>query len=389
MDRRLLWLALGTFAIGVEGFVIATLLPAIAGETGVSITEAGYLVFGYAIAYAVGAPVLSTLAGGIDRRALLSGTALVFAVGALLAALAPSYLMLLGARIVIAACAGLYAATAQATAVSIAPVERRARAVSTVVAGTTMAVALGAPIGGLVSGFAGWRGTYFAIAAVGLVTALAIWTMLPRGISGDRRTLGERLAVLAVPGVVPALATILLYMTGPFAAFVYIGPLTALMGIDRVWLPGVMLAFGIGAAIGNTVGGQLSDRIGADRTVLVATVASLVLLLALGEIPMLPAPLVAPVYLAFLFVWGIGAWMFLPGQVSRLVAMAPGSAPLVLSLNASSLYLGTALGALVGGAVIAQFGVERLALVSAVFPLLALGVLAVARPRRIIEPRLG
>lgn len=390
MDMRLVWLALGTFAIGVEGFVIATLLPAIAGDTGVSISQAGYLVFAYAIAYAVGAPVLSAMMGRFDRRALLAVTAVVFGFGALLAALAQGYAMLLLARVIIAACAGLYAASAQAAAVTLAPIERRARAVSVVVAGTTMAVAFGAPIGALISGFAGWRGTYFAISAVGFLTAAAIWFMLPAGIKGDRRSLGERLAVLGVPGIVPALLTILLYMAGPFAAFVYLGPLTTrLMGLDGSLLPFVMLAFGVGAAIGNTLGGQLSDRVGANRTVVIAMVANVVFLVLLSGIPLLPQPMVGPVYFAFMFVWGVAGWMFPPAQVSRIVALAPNAAPLALSLNASCLYLGTALGAVVGGQVIEHLDLGELGLIAALFPLLALGVFAVTRPARVVMPRLG
>lgn len=390
MDMRLVWLALGTFAIGVEGFVIATLLPGIAADNGVSISQAGYLVFGYAIAYAIGAPVLSAMTGRFDRRALLSVTAVVFGFGALLAALAQGYGMLLAARVVIAACAGLYAATAQATAVTLAPVERRARAVSVVVAGTTMAVALGAPIGAFISGGFGWRGTYFAISAVGFLTAIAIWFMLPAGIKGDRRSLSERLAVLAVPGIVPALLTILLYMAGPFAAFVYLGPLTTkLMGLDGSLLPFVMLAFGVGAAIGNTLGGQLSDRVGANRTLVIAMVANVVALVLLSGIPALPRPVVGPVYFGFMFVWGVAGWMFPPAQVSRIVSLAPNSAPLALSLNASCLYLGTALGAVVGGQVIEHLELNELGLIAAGFPLLALIVFAATRPPHIAMARLG
>ncbi|WP_421759314.1 MFS transporter [Devosia sp.] len=391
MDKRLVWLALGTFAIGVEGFVIATLLPAISTDLGVSISQAGYLVFAYAIAYAIGSPVLSAVTGQFDRRALLAVVAVVFGSGALFAALSQGYGMLLLARVIIAACAGLYAATAQATAVSLAPVERRARAVSLVVAGTTMAVAFGAPIGALVSGVAGWRGTYFAIAVVGYLTAIAIWFMLPAGIKGDRRSIGERLAVLSVPGILPALLTILLYMVGPFAAFVYLGPITTKgMGLAPGLLPYVMLSFGVGAAIGNTLGGQLADRLGATRTVVFASVASAVMLVLLSAIPMLPAGVVGPVYFIFMFVWGVVAWTFLPAQVSRLVAMAPTSAPLALSLNASSLYLGTALGAVVGGQVIEQLGVNEIGLVAAAFPVLALLVLYASRPSRALQmPRLG
>ncbi len=390
MDTRLIWLALGTFAVGVEGFVIATLLPAIAADSGVTITQAGYLVFAYAIAYAVGAPVLSAFTGKFDRRPLLAVVALVFAVGALLAAVSQGYAMLLIARLIIAASAGLYAATAQAAAVTLAPPERRARAVATVVAGTTMAVALGAPIGAFLSGFAGWRGTYFAIAGVGVLTAIAIFVMLPKGIQGDRRGLSERLGVLSVPGLLPALLTILLYMAGPFAAFIYLGPVTTkLMGLDAGLLPFVMLAYGLGAALGNPLGGQLSDRIGAQATVTIAAVLNIVFLLLLGAIPLLPQAAIMPVYFGFMVLWGISGWMFVPGQVSRVVALSPSSAPLALSLNASFLYLGTALGALVGGLVLEHLPIGELGLVAAIFPALALGVLVVSRPRVVPMPRLG
>lgn len=390
MDTRLIWLALGTFAVGVEGFVIATLLPAIAADSGVTITQAGYLVFAYAIAYAVGAPALSTFTGRFDRRPLLAVVAVVFAVGALLAATSQGYAMLLVGRLVIAASAGLYAATAQAAAVKLAPVERRARAVSIVVAGSTMAVALGAPIGAFLAGGIGWRGTYFAIAAVGVLTAIAIYVMLPSGIMGDRRGLGERLGVLRVPGLLPALSTTLLYMVGPFAAFIYLGPVTTdLMGLDAGMLPWVMLAYGLGAALGNPLGGQLSDRLGAQATVTVAAVLGIVFLLLLGGIPMLPEGAVMPAFLVFMVAWGISGWMFLPGQVSRLVALSPESAPLALSLNASFLYLGTALGALVGGLVLEHLPIGQLGLVAAVFPVLALGVIHLSRPRAEFVPRLG
>jgi len=390
MDTRLIWLALGTFAVGVEGFVIATLLPAIAADSGVTITQAGYLVIAYAIAYAIGAPVLSAFTGKFDRRPLLTAVALVFAVGAFLAAVSQGYAMLLVARLVIAASAGLYAATAQAAAVTLSTPERRARSVAIVVAGTTMAVAFGAPIGAFLSGFAGWRGTYFAIAGVGVLTAAAIWFMLPHGIKGDRRGLGERMGVISVPGLLPALATILLYMAGPFAAFIYLGPVTTrLMGLDAGLLPFVMLAYGIGAAMGNTLGGQLSDRIGAQATVTIAAALNIGFLLVLGTIPMLPATAIAPVFFGFMLLWGIAGWMFVPGQVSRVVALSPSSAPLALSLNASFLYLGTALGALVGGFVLEHMSINELGLVAAVFPTLALGVIYVSRPRAEFVPRLG
>ena len=145
MDVRLIWLALGAFAIGAEGFVISTLLPSISADTGVTLPQAGYLVLAYALAYAISAPVLATLTGTAARRNVLVAAALVFALGAVGAGLSTGYWPLLAARVLMAAMAGLYAATAQATAVTMSEPAHRARAIAVVVGGTSLAVALGAP----------------------------------------------------------------------------------------------------------------------------------------------------------------------------------------------------------------------------------------------------
>jgi DHA1 family inner membrane transport protein len=380
MDNRLIWLALGAFAIGAEAFVISTLLPAISADTGATITQAGYLVLAYALAYAFGAPVLAALTSASDRRRVLTVVALVFAVGAATAGFASGYLSLLLSRVVMAFSAGLFTATAQATAVALSTPEKRARSVSIVVAGTTLAVALGAPIGALLAGLFGWRGTYFAVAALGVTAAIAIWVMLPAGIRGLRQSLSERLSVIGLPGVRPALLTTLLYMTGPFIAFVYIAPLTtSAIGLGREMLPVVMLAFGIGAAVGNPIGGQLADRFGAQRTVVITTVLSVLFMLAISLIPHLPETIRGPVFIAFMVPWGMVGWAFLPAQVSRLVSIAPAAAPLVLSLNGSAIYLGTALGAVVGGQVLEHGTPADLGWVAALFALAAMAVLSYPR----------
>jgi DHA1 family inner membrane transport protein len=376
MDIRLYLLALGSFAIGAESFVVSSLLPGIAGDMSVTITQAGYLVLLYALGYAIGAPVLAAVTGSSDRRNVLTAAALVFTVGAGFAALSQGYFELLGARIVMAFAAGLYAATAQATAVSIAAPEHRARAVAVVVGGTTLAVALGAPLGAFVSSFAGWRGTYVVIALMGIAAMLAIRLMLPKGLRGERKTLRERFAVLALPGVRPTLLVTLLYMTGPFAVFVYVAPLAVgTIGLAKELLPVVLLTFGVGAAIGNYLGGQLADRFGAQRTTLWVTAISVPMLLAQSFIPLLPAGLREPVFLAFLLPWGIAGWGFLPAQVSRLVGLVPTAAPLVLSLNGSALYLGSALGALVGGLTLQYGNAAELGAVGALFPLAGLALM--------------
>lgn len=379
MDIRLVGLALGTFAIGIEGFVVASLLPQIAGDTGVTLVQAGYLVVMFALAYALGAPVLAALTGSADRRVILAGSATTFVIGAILAALAPSYAFLTAARLIIGMSAGLYAATAQATAVAISESHHRARAISVIVGGTTLAVAFGAPLGALIASFAGWRGTYVFVALIGAAATTFVWFLLPRGLRADKLTLKQRLGVIRHPGLLPALVTMLLYMAGGFIVFTYIAAIAVQgTGLSREMVPLVLLAFGLGAALGNFVGGQLSDRFGPTRTVIAASFLNAASLMAISWIMQWPHEIAGPALIAVMVLWGVAAWMFPPAQASRVLAIAPESAPLALSLNGSALYLGIASGSLVGGLIIANIGLEYLGWIGGTLPLLGLVVMRLA-----------
>ena len=381
MDKRLFWLALGSFAIGAEGFVISSLLPAVSADTGVSIAQGGYLVLAFALAFAVGGPVLASLFGHRDRRLILTASAVVFAVGNLIAGLAHSYEQLLAARVLMALAAGLYAATAQATAVAISEPHHQARAISVIVGGTTVAVAFGAPVGALIARIFGWRGTFLTLAGVALTAALAIWLLLPAGLKGPKLGLRRRLAVIGRPGLVPMFVTTLLYMTGGFTVFTYLAPLVQqTLGLGANFMPAILLAFGVGAAIGNYAGGQIADRFGAARTVVAATVAMTVITAAASAWPSLPRSWAAEAILGYMFVWGAIAWTFPPAQASRVITMAAEAAPLALSLNGSALYLGVALASVVGGEVLTYGTPADLGIVAALFPRLALGVVGLARP---------
>jgi predicted MFS family arabinose efflux permease len=138
-----------------------------------------------------------------------------------------------------------------------------------------------------------------------------------------------------------------------------------------------MLAFGIGAAIGNLAGGQLGDRLGTRRTIVGSLILGAALLFAISEIPALPAALIGPAFFAVIFLWGIVGWGFVPPQASHLLSLSPANAPLVLSLNASVLYLGVAGGSYVGGLVLQYGSVRDLGWVGALFPLAALVLMAV------------
>lgn len=374
MDRRLIWLAFGSFVMSTVGFVFSSLLPAIARDAHISVPSAGYLITAFSLSYAVGAPVLSALAGALDRRRVLAIAMLVFVAGNLAAALSSSFGGLLAAQVAMGMAAGLFAATAQATAVSLAGTDHRARAIAVVVGGTTFAVALGAPLGSLIAELWGWRGAFAAVAAFGACCAVVLWVRLPHGMKGAPLALRERFKAIGRPGIRPSLLVTLLYLTGGFTIISYLAPLAIEgAGLPGLALPGMLLAFGVGAVIGNLASGYIADRIGATRMVILSLLLSSAICLVLAAVLKLaPRELSGPLLIGLMVPWGIVGWAFPPAQASRIVGYAPELAHLTLSLNASALYLGIALGTVVGGRILEFATPSDLGLVAATFPLAAL-----------------
>jgi DHA1 family inner membrane transport protein len=377
MDKRLLWLAVGAFAASTMAFVFAGLLPLVAAAHGVTISEAGHLVTAYSLAYAIGTPILATLTGGLDRKRVVVGALLLFLAGNIAAATSSSFAVLTSAQIVMGAAAGLYASTAQAAAIMIAGIEHRAKAVAAVIGGTTLAVALGAPLGSLIGNLAGWRATFLFVGAVGALCAVVLLTMLPRGLAGVKLSLTERVLTIGRPGIAPSLLVTLLYLTGAFLVISYLGPMaTDGAGLPLTALPALLLAFGIGAVIGNYASGRLTDRLGASRVVTFSLIAAATMCVAMTlALELLPSSIAGPLLIAMMVPWGVVGWLFPPAQASRIVAAAPDVANLTLPLNMSSMYFGVAAGTFLGGQLLKLIPAAELGLVAAAFPLVALPIL--------------
>ena len=380
MKPRILLLALGTFAVGTEGFALAGLLPTIAGDLHVPVAIAGQLVTAFALVFALGAPLLASLTRTWPRRRLLIGALALFSAASGVAALAPIFAILLVARMLAAVGAALFIPAAVTMATSLAAPARRGQALAIVSGGSTAALALGVPLGTWCGAQFGWRATYGLVTALSLLAALGCLLFLPAVAAPAPVGLRARRALAVQPRVVLTLGVTVLGLLGWFAVYSYIALiLRQVTHVQGAALSGMLLAYGLASVVGNLLGGYAADRWGPARTVAASLCG---LALALAAISLLATTI--PGALAALVAFGVAGWMLAPAQNARLLALSPDGAAVLVALNSSAVHLGVAGGATLGSAVIGLAGPAMLGWVGAICPLLALGVLALGMygPRR-------
>ncbi|HKN56465.1 MAG TPA: MFS transporter [Amycolatopsis sp.] len=384
MSPRTYTLAFGAFGVGTSGYIVAGLLPALTGELHVSATAAAQLVTAFAVAYALGSPLFAAMTGRWERRTLLVAALAVTGAGNLLAALAPGYDTLLAARMVTAIGAAVFTPAASAVAAELTTPDRRGRAVALVFGGLTVALIFGVPLGSLVSQHLGYRTAFALVGAFSLAAAAAVRLALPTVAPPPPVGLAERFAVARDSRVVALLLTTVLGCLAAFMVYTFVSPvLAATAGVHGTTVTLLLFCYGIGGAIGNFAGGRVTDRWGARRPLLAVTAAFAVVMLALP----FTATSVAGAAVT-LFVWGVCNWAFSPPLQYRLIELSPAQAGLVLSLNASAIYLGVGLSGVAGGAVLALGGPLALPLTSAVLAAVATVVILFGWRTRASTPEL-
>ncbi|QDE38392.1 MFS transporter [Luteibacter pinisoli] len=344
----LLALAIAAFAIGTTEFVIMGLLPEVAADLHVGIPAAGMLVSGYALGVAVGAPLLAALTAKLERKRALLLLMGLFILGNALCAVAWSYDVLMVARVVAAFCHGSFFGIGAVVAAHLVPANQRARAIALMFAGLTLANVLGVPFGTFLGQWAGWRSTFWAVTALGVVAAMALARFVPALPNLKAPHMATELRVLREPQVLIALGMTVLGFGGVFTVFTYIAPiLQEVSHVSPHWTGAVLVLFGLGTTIGNMLGGRLADW------KLMPSLMGILVVLALLMAAFAWTMHDTVAAIVTIFVWGIASFATVAPLQSRVVHVAGDAPNLASTLNIAAFNLGNAGGAWLGGAVIA------------------------------------
>ncbi|MBT1631987.1 MFS transporter [Curtobacterium flaccumfaciens] len=348
MPAGLIALALGGFGIGLTEFVITGLLPEVAADYGVTETTAGWLVTGYALAVIVGALGLTAATTRLPRKPVLLGLLVLFIVGNTLSAIAPTYGVMMTGRVIAALCHGAFFGIGSVVAANMVERSKRASAVALMFTGLTASNVLGVPFGTFLGQAAGWRATFWAIAAIGVVALIGVLVLVPAVRSTEVPSLARELSAFRSGQVWLSLGMTVLGYGGMFGAFTYIAyTLTSVSGFPSSAVPWLLIVFGIGLFVGNFAGGKLAAR-SIDRTLLVVLVVLTMVLAAFALVA--TSPVLTVIALVLMGAFGFAT---VPALQTRVMQYADHAPTLASGANIAAFNLGNALGAWIGGLTIA------------------------------------
>ena len=371
MPAVLYLFALCNLVIGSGAFVIGGILLPISESLKVSLAAAGQAMTAYAIATALLAPLLIVLTARWPRKRAIQLALTLFGVGCVVCALSGNLTVLLLGRVLMGAGA-MFSAAASALAVSLVAPALRGRALSITFLGMSISYAVGVPVGAWLGFEYGWRVPVWLSAGASGVMLLAASRWVPANMSSAGVRFAGFGAVARQSAVLRTWLRTLLYFMAIFSVFAYIGPvLQALNPMTSTQLSITLAVFGLAGVVGTLSGGWANDRFGPIRSQRAQLVLLIILMLALPLTRGHP-----PATLVVLVLWGIAGFGMMAPQQSLLVGLSAAQAPLLLSLNGSMLYLGTALGAVISGSLIGHLDLSELSWVGVPFALLALGTLA-------------
>lgn len=374
MPLALLALAIGAFGIGCTEFVIMGLLPEVSDAFGVSIPTAGYAVTGYALGVVIGAPFMTAIGTKLTRKQMLLMLMGLFIAGNLLTAVAPAFGVLLLGRVLASFTHGAFFGVGSVVAADLVAPDKRAGAIASMFMGLTLANVIGAPPGTLIGQHAGWRVTFFAVAALGVLGLIGVAKWVPARPEPAAAQLRTELGAFRNPQVWLAMAMTVLGFGGVFAAITYVTPMmTEIAGFAESSVMWLLALFGVGMVAGNVIGGRYADR--HPMPLLYASLVGLASTLGLFTLTA-HNKVTAAITLVLIGLFGFATVPPLQKRVMDHAAEAP---TLASAANIAAFNLGNALAAYLGGLVIsAGFGYTSPNLVGVGLVISAIGVAAFA-----------
>ena len=359
----------GNFAIGCGVMVVAGSLNDLVASLQVSVALGGQLISVAAVTMAIGAPLLAMWWGNTDRRLLLTLALLWYAAGHLLSALMPNYAALLPVRALSMLGAAVFTPQAAAAINVMAPPAERGRAMTFIFLGWSISSVIGLPLHAWIGESFGWRWAFAVVAMLSAAAALAVWRTVPAGVRPPPLSLRSWGTVLSSPLLMGLIAVTVLSGAGQFTLFSYMAPYyRQVLGAGTEGVTFLFMWFGVFGLLGNVLLTRWIGRLGAARCVDIGLVLVALTFVAWpwAQSTLMMALVVVP--------WALGVFSSMSAQQARLSVSAPAFAPALLALNTSAIYLGQAVGAASGGAMIAAMGFGELHKVALAFMLLALGL---------------
>ncbi|PCK28723.1 MULTISPECIES: MFS transporter [Rhodococcus] len=349
MPLGLIALAMGGFGIGLTEFVIMGLLPEVSADFEVTESVAGYLISGYALSVAIGAILLTAAVTRFERKKVLLSLMVLFIIGNLMSALAPSYEVMMGGRIVAALCHGAFFGIGSVVAADMVAPNKRAGAIAMMFAGLTIANVLGVPFGTLLGQQLGWRSTFWAITVIGVIALIGIAALVPTtpasttggGLRGELGAFRNKQVWLSI-------AITILGYGGMFGAFTYIAfTLTEVTGFATSSVPWLLILFGSGLFVGNFLGAKAADRSLTKALVWILAILTVVLIVFAATAESKVMTVIS------LFFMGAFGFATVPGLQMRIMNYALAAPTMASGANIAAFNVGNALGAWLGGITIA------------------------------------